>query len=186
MQAPPSSGSRSTSAVLCPKYAACAAPFSPAGPPPITTRSYSYWLMSKSFCAAGFQPVFIFARRHGPDARATKPPLHVNNRLRPCQLDSELSAGIFRDALQVPVDADPLLPGALGVVVADEDPPHAAPSPAGEDVLDAPVSPVHPAHRGRGADAFEPAVLREEVLPVEVRRVGATALLHQACLGGEA
>ena len=38
-EAPPGSGSRSTSATLLPKYAACAAPFSPAGPEPITTRS---------------------------------------------------------------------------------------------------------------------------------------------------
>ena len=38
--APPSSGSRSMSATRLPKYAACAAPFSPAGPEPITTKSY--------------------------------------------------------------------------------------------------------------------------------------------------
>ena len=37
--APPGSGSRSMRATRLPKYAAWAAPFSPAGPPPITTRS---------------------------------------------------------------------------------------------------------------------------------------------------
>src|SRR5256885_7006926 len=41
VQAPPRSGARrSTSATFLPKYAACAAPFSPAGPLPTTTRSY--------------------------------------------------------------------------------------------------------------------------------------------------
>src|SRR2546430_6394784 len=41
VQAPPRSGARrSTSATFLPKYAACAAPFSPAGPLPRTSRSY--------------------------------------------------------------------------------------------------------------------------------------------------
>src|SRR5262249_40979678 len=38
--APPRTASRSTSRTRLPKYAAWAAPFSPAGPDPITTRSY--------------------------------------------------------------------------------------------------------------------------------------------------
>src|SRR5438105_4324088 len=38
--APPRTGSRSTMATRLPKYAACAAPFSPAGPEPMTMRSY--------------------------------------------------------------------------------------------------------------------------------------------------
>src|SRR6476620_1326908 len=37
--APPGLGARSTMATRLPKYAACAAPFSPAGPVPITTMS---------------------------------------------------------------------------------------------------------------------------------------------------
>ena len=37
--APPKAGAVSTSATRLPKYAAWAAPFSPAGPPPITIRS---------------------------------------------------------------------------------------------------------------------------------------------------
>src|SRR5438270_813951 len=41
VQAPPTSGARgSINATFLPKYAACAAPFSPAGPLPRTTRSY--------------------------------------------------------------------------------------------------------------------------------------------------
>ena len=41
VQAPPRSGARlSTIATFFPKYAACAAPFSPAGPLPRTSRSY--------------------------------------------------------------------------------------------------------------------------------------------------
>jgi hypothetical protein len=39
-QAPPRIGSRSMRATLLPNHAACAAPFSPAGPEPITMRSY--------------------------------------------------------------------------------------------------------------------------------------------------
>src|SRR5579864_1700704 len=39
MHAPPTTDSRSISATRLPKYAACAAPFSPAGPEPITTKS---------------------------------------------------------------------------------------------------------------------------------------------------
>src|SRR5262245_62872526 len=38
--APPRAGACSTSATFLPKYAAFAAPFSPAGPEPITIRSY--------------------------------------------------------------------------------------------------------------------------------------------------
>src|SRR5207302_2684556 len=38
--APPRTGSRSMMATRLPKYAACAAPFSPAGPEPITIKSY--------------------------------------------------------------------------------------------------------------------------------------------------
>src|SRR3954453_17203296 len=38
--APPRTTSRSISATLLPKYAACPAPFSPAGPEPMTMRSY--------------------------------------------------------------------------------------------------------------------------------------------------
>src|SRR5262245_38821014 len=41
MPAPPRNGERSTSATRLPKYAAWTAPFSPAGPEPMTTRSYS-------------------------------------------------------------------------------------------------------------------------------------------------
>src|SRR6476661_4755232 len=37
--APPGLGARSMMQTFLPKYAACAAPFSPAGPAPITTRS---------------------------------------------------------------------------------------------------------------------------------------------------
>src|SRR5437588_6549257 len=39
-EAPPRTTSRSIRATLLPKYAACAAPFSPAGPEPMTMRSY--------------------------------------------------------------------------------------------------------------------------------------------------
>src|SRR5262245_41067297 len=47
-QAPPGAGSASTRATRFLKYAACAAPFSPAGPPPMTTRSYRSSPMSES------------------------------------------------------------------------------------------------------------------------------------------
>src|SRR5687767_7035898 len=54
--APPGLGARSTTTTLFPKYAACAAPFSPPGPQPITTRSYLFALIgSPEFITAEAQ-----------------------------------------------------------------------------------------------------------------------------------
>src|SRR5262245_17744217 len=65
--APPSSFCISTSATRLPKYAACAAPFSPAGPLPMTTRSYLscwFWLMLGSW--SRIQDEVAQARRVAP------------------------------------------------------------------------------------------------------------------------